>query len=274
MRTTCLVLLALAACTPAADRPAPPATPAKAPPPPPAVIATDTAIAVRRCVTPASCASVSLRLPRLRVAAGVASADSAALVPVLAALEDSVRALAGVPAGRAPAAHVDALATRLHRDLRAHLRQSPDWGGGYLREVTARVVWASSRVLTVEVEDTGFTGGAHGQYEASLQSFDLRTGARIPVTAVIADTAAIVPMLEAGFARAKADSGGTPPPLAELLYAEVKRLPVAGQVGITGEGVRFLYNPYEVASWAVGRTDVLLTWAQLGARADRVRWGG
>jgi hypothetical protein len=238
------------------------------------VVATDTVHAVQRCVTAASCASVSLRLPRLRLAPGVASADSAALAPVLAALQDSVRALAGVPAGRAPSAHVDAVATRLHRDLRAHLRQSPDWGGGYLREVTARVVWASSRVLTVEVEDTGFTGGAHGQYEASLQSFDLRTGARIPVTAVIADTAGIVPLLEAGFAQAKADSGGAPPPLAELLYAEVKRLPVAGQVGITGEGVRFLYNPYEVASWAVGRTDVLLTWAQLGARADRVRWGG
>jgi hypothetical protein len=274
MRVALLVLVAVAGCAPTADRSAPPATPGKAPPPPPppAVVATDTAIAVERCVTPASCASVRLRLPRLRVAAGVASGDSAALAQVLAALEDSIRTLAGVPAGRAPAAHVDAVATRLHRDLRAHLRQSPDWGGGYLREVTARVVWASAQVLTVEVEETGFTGGAHGQYEAALRSYDVRTGAVIPVTAVVADTAALVPLLEAGFARAKADSGGAPPPLAELLYPEVKRLPVPVNAGLVETGVRFLYNPYDVASWAVGRTDVLLTWAQLGV--DPRRWGG
>jgi len=272
--------VAAAACTPPAERPGGDSTaaavprPAEAPPSPPAVAAVDSAVTVKRCVTATSCATATFRLPWLRVAPGVASGDSAALAAMAAALEDSVRALAGIPAGRSVAAHAEAVATRLHRDLRAHLRQSPDWGGGYLREVTARVVWASARVLTVEVEDTGFTGGAHGQYEAVLRSYDLRTGARIPVTAVIADTAGLVPLLEAGFAQAKADSGGAPPPLAELLYPEVTRLPVAGQVGITGEGVRFLYNPYEVASWAVGRTDVLLTWAQLGARADRVRWGG
>jgi hypothetical protein len=42
--------------------------------------------------------------------------------------------------------------------------------------------------------------------------------------------------------------------------------------GIVREGIRFLYNPYDVASWAVGRTDVLLTWEQLGALAERTRW--
>jgi hypothetical protein len=38
---------------------------------------------------------------------------------------------------------------------------------------------------------------------------------------MVRDTAALVPMLEAGFARAKADSGAAPPPLHELLYPEV-----------------------------------------------------
>jgi hypothetical protein len=218
------------------------------------------------------CATVSLTVPLLRVVPAAAAADSGAVAAALARLQDSVWALAGVPTGRAPQAHVEAVAARLRRELRDRLRVSPDWNSGYLDEVTVRVVWASARVLTLEAEATGFTGGAHGQYEAVLRSYDVRTGAVIPVTAVVADTAALVPLLEAGFARAKADSGGAPPPLAELLYPEVKRLPLAFNRGLVPEGVQFLYNPYEVASWAVGRTDVVLTWEQLGA--DPRRWGG
>jgi hypothetical protein len=51
-------------------------------------------------------------------------------------------------------------------------------------------------------------------------------------------------------------------------------LPVPVHFGIVADGVQFLYNPYDVASWAVGRTDVLLTWEQLSGTADRTRWGG
>jgi hypothetical protein len=42
--------------------------------------------------------------------------------------------------------------------------------------------------------------------------------------------------------------------------------------GVVADGVQFLYNPYDVASWAVGRTDVLLTWQELSGKADRTRW--
>lgn len=270
------VVLAVAACTAPAERPATPAGEVVVVPPPPViarVVGVDS-VTARRCVTDSSCAEATVVLPRLAVAPDATGADSAALAPVLAALGDTLRTLAGVPAGRALSAHVDAVVARLHRDLRAQRRLSPDWEGGYLHAVTARVAWASARVLTVEVEATAFTGGAHGQYEATLRSYDLRTGAAIPVTAMVADTAALVPLLEAGFVRAKAEDPAAPPPLRELLFAEVQRLPVPGNAGIVAEGVRFLYNPYDVAPWAVGRTDVVLTWAQLGARADRKRWGG
>jgi len=271
-RALLVVAAALAtACAPAPERPAPAADPP--PPPPPAVVAfRDTTLTARPCLKADVCATVSLTVPLLRLVPAAAGADSVAVAAALARLQDTVWALAGVPTGRAPQAHVDRQGARRLRELRDRLRLSPDWDTGYLDEVTVRVVWASARVLTVEAVATGYTGGAHGQYEAVLRSYDVRTGAVIPVTAVVADTAALVPLLEAGFARAKADSGGAPPPLAELLYPEVKRLPLAFNRGLVPEGVRFLYNPYEVASWAVGRTDVVLTWAQLGV--DPRRWGG
>ena len=232
----------------------------------------DTTLTATRCVTKSSCATVTLTLPRIALRAGLTPTDSTALAVVVHALDDSIRTLAGVSLGAPLQTHVDQQRDRLFDELKAEGRRVTDWGMGFSHETVVRVLWQSARVLTLELETTSFTGGAHGDYAATLRSYDLTTGAPIPVTAMVRDTAALVPMLEAGFVRAKTDSGAAPPALSELLFAEVKRLPVPVHAGIVREGIRFLYNPYDVASWAVGRTDVLLTWEQLGALAERTRW--
>lgn len=255
-----------------AERQGPDLVSAVAAPPPLAVV--DTTLSATRCVVPSSCATVSLTLPRLAIRSGLPTADSAALAPVVRALGDSLHALAGLPPGGSLQGSVDQARDRLFGELRAAGRRITDWGMGFSSQTTVQVRWQSARVLTVELEMSSFTGGAHGDYTATVRSYDLRTGAPIPVTAMVRDTAELVPLLEAGFARAKADSGAAPPPLHELLYPEVKRLPVPVHAGIVADGIRFLYNPYEVASWAVGRTDVLLSWEQLGALAVRTQWGG
>jgi hypothetical protein len=41
---------------------------------------------------------------------------------------------------------------------------------------------------------------------------------------------------------------------------------------VVPEGVRFIYNPYEIAAYALGQTDITLTWAQLGSLADQKKW--
>lgn len=41
---------------------------------------------------------------------------------------------------------------------------------------------------------------------------------------------------------------------------------------VTTEGVEFYYNPYEVAAYVFGPTDILFTWEQLGRLADKARW--
>ena len=269
------MLLCLTACAGQAERPAAERTPASAAsPPPPVIRVADTTVTARRCVTAASCAEVTLAVPRLSVLPLAEATDSTALAAVVASLGDSLRLLTGLQPGQPLQQRADSLVVRLERELRQKRRAVPQWDGGFSRDLRVRVLWHSPAVLTVEVVESAFTGGAHGDYEASLRSYDLRTGHRIAITAVIPDTAAIVPLLEQGFARAKADSGASPPPLATLLFPEVQRLPVPVHFGVVADGVQFLYNPYDVASWAVGRTDVLLTWEQLSGKADRTRWSG
>lgn len=269
------LLLCLTACADRAERPAAARTPVSvASPAPPPLDVADTTVTAQRCVTASSCAEVTLAMPRLLVRPATNASDSTALAAVVASLGDSLRLLTGLQPGQSLQQRADLLVVQLERALRRQRRAVPQWDGGFSRDIRARVLWQSPAVLTVEVVESAFTGGAHGSYEASLRSYDLRTGHRIPITAVIPDTAAIVPLLEQGFARAKADPGASPPPLATLLFPEVQRLPVPVHFGIVADGVQFLYNPYDVASWAVGRTDVLLTWEQLSGKADRTRWRG
>ena len=273
--TALTMLLCLTACADQTKRPAAERTPASAAShPPPLIRVADTTVTAQRCVTASSCAEVMLAMPRLSVLPVAEATDSTALAAVVASLGDSLRLLTGLQPGELLQQRADSLVVRLERELRRKRRAVPQWDGGFSRDVRVRVLWQSSVVLTVEVVESAFTGGAHGDYEASLRSYDLRTGHRIPITAVIPDTAAIVPLLEQEFARAKADPGASPPPLATLLFPEVRRLPVSVHFGIVADGVQFLYNPYDVASWAVGRTDVLLTWEQLSGKADRTRWSG
>ncbi len=267
---TLAILLCLTACAGPAERmPAAAASPTL-----PTILVADTTVTARRCVADSSCAEVTLTMPRLSVLPAGDVTDSTALVAVVASLGDSLRLLAGLPPGQPLQQRADSLAVQLERALRRQRRAVPKWDGSFSRDIRVRVLWQSPAVLTVEVVESAFTGGAHGDYEASLRSYDLRTGHRLAITAVISDTAAIVPLLETGFVRAKADSGASPPPLASLLFPSVQRLPVPMHFGIVADGVQFLYNPYDVASWAVGRTDVLLTWEQLSGQTDRTRWIG
>ena len=269
-----MLMLALAggACAVPSERPAR-ADGSSVPAEPPLMVG-DTTLTATQCVVPSSCATVSVTLPRLAMRPGLPPSDSAVLARIVRALGDSLHTLADLPLGEPLQVSFDRQRDRLFRELRAAGRRVSDWGMGFSSQTTVRVQWQSAHVLTVELERSSFTGGAHGDYAATLRSYDLRSGAPIPVTAIVTDTAALVPMLEAGFVRAKADSGAAPPPLSDLLFPEVKRLPVPVHAGLVREGIRFLYNPYDVASWAVGRTDVLLTWEQLGVLADRSKWGG
>jgi hypothetical protein len=117
-----------------------------------------------------------------------------------------------------------------------------------------------------------FTGGAHGNYGSALNSFLLDSGKSVWLTDIVSDTAALRPMLEAGFVAAKNAEGGEPSTLEDLLFPESMPLPLPVQWCVVKEGLRVTYNPYEVAPYAVGQTDIVLSWEQLGKLADKSKW--
>jgi hypothetical protein len=236
--------------------------------------ATATAVSVsevnkkaRQCAHDSVCAEVSLVMPQLAGGANPAA---------IAAVNDSLRALAAAALEVSPALSLDqAFDTskfRLFSDLTEHLKLNPDWPGSYAREVRGKTLWQSPRFASFQTESYSFTGGAHGSFAASLGTYDLSTGQSVGLTEVVRDTAALVPMLETAFVDLKKEGSSEPMKLSDLLFPEFKNLPVSTNFCLVQEGVRFFYNPYEVAAWAIGSTEITLTWEQLGALSDKKKW--
>ncbi len=228
---------------------------------------TEAKLKAKDCVRDSTCAEISLVLPQLSGGANPAA---------IAAINDSLRAQAAAALEANPKLPLeqafDSSMLDLFNGLKEQLKMAPDWPGSYSREVTGYALWQSPRYASFRTEMYSFTGGAHGSYAGVLSTYDLSTGKSVPLTDVVRDTAALVPMLEKGFVEAKKEGVTDTLKLSDLLFEEFKKLPVSTNFCVVKEGVRFFYNPYEVASWAMGSTEITLTWEQLGALADRKKW--
>ncbi len=149
--------------------------------------------------------------------------------------------------------------------------ENPGRPGGYTTEITNKIPLLNPKVVTIEMDGYSFMGGAHPNPFALLVSYELAKGAKpLAVTDLVSDTNAVRPILEKAYKLTKGLKETDP--LNDVVYSETKQLPMPANVGVTAEGIRFYYNAYEVAPYAVGVGDVLLTWEQLGTLADKAKW--
>lgn len=142
---------------------------------------------------------------------------------------------------------------------------------GYSTEIKDKVPLMNSKIVTIEMSGYSFTGGAHPYSFCLLVSYDLKNGAKpLQISDLVRDTNAVRPLLERAYKLSKGlqetDS------LADVVYSEITQLPMPMNVGISPEGIRFYYNAYEVGPYAVGVSDILLTWQELGNLSDKNKW--
>lgn len=153
------------------------------------------------------------------------------------------------------------------------LKDNPDLIMGFSTEITDTVSFMNSKVVTIQMDGYSFTGGAHPSPFGLLVSYDLTKGAKpLEITDLVSDTNAVRPALEKAYKVSKGLKETDP--LGDMVYTEIKQMPMPTNVGVAAEGIRFFYSAYEIAPYAVGASDVLLTWEQLGGLADRGKWIG
>lgn len=258
----CAIALAvwIPACAPA-ERAAPRGAPAAAP-----VLETiRTQRTLEDCPEQlAPCASISLEYLEVRGGSdGLRAAVEAFLdTTVFAAIDES--------GGHAGAAGADTLMRHFLDGYRDFVRSFPEAPGSWSIRRTARAVWNDRGVVSLEFVEESYTGGAHPNTETKLISLDAADGRRL----LLGD------LLEAGHDRDLVAAGerafraahGLAPGddlVAAGFWFEDGRFSLTDNFALTADGLRFHYNAYEIAPYAMGPTDMTLPRASLTAWARR-----
>ncbi|MFP5286682.1 MAG: DUF3298 domain-containing protein [Thermoanaerobaculia bacterium] len=199
-----------------------------------------------------ACASVSLTYPEI-TAAPTGEAKRA--------LNRFVREIVLAPAiGEEPAATPEALAEEVLEEAERFRREVPDAPGGWALERTVKVVHHTPRVVSLEAAEYVFLGGAHPNSTVTYASFDPATGRRLALEDLI------LPGMEERLRE-----------IAEKRFREAREIPPERDLAEEGfefeggafalndnfavleSGLVFYYNPYEIAAYVMGPTEVKLS---------------
>ncbi len=136
----------------------------------------------------------------------------------------------------------------------------------YENQTAAHVLYQQGNLLSLGFFSYDYSGGAHGSYGTTGASYDLRTGRRLRYADIFKSSAAAqLPTLlnqavrqlfniQPGKPLDNLDSGG---PLS------VPVMPVTHNVFLTSGGAVFIYQPYEIASYAQGEIRIFLPLSEL-----------
>lgn len=133
----------------------------------------------------------------------------------------------------------------------------------YEEQTSTQVLYQDNNLLSLGFFTYSYSGGAHGMNATTGASYDLRSGRRLRYDDIFLPTAQ--GRLPALLAQAVRPLVGLQPgqPLDKTLL--VAKMLVTRNVLLTAGGVEFIYQPYEIASYAQGEVRVFLPLAQVRA---------
>ncbi|MFI5200752.1 MAG: DUF3298 domain-containing protein [Candidatus Kapaibacterium sp.] len=130
------------------------------------------------------------------------------------------------------------------------------WSSG----TTMDVLYNEDDILSLQLDEGGFTGGAHDWRNFDLHTLDVRNRKVLALSDITTADSAI---MERALAKAfrKQYHHGPDQELSEMLFEDY--LPANNNFYITPGGISFVYSQYEVASWAEGPIEVFVPFSAL-----------
>lgn len=223
--------------------------------------------------TPDGCGRISLTWTEITDAPAGVARDALNRWAHMALLDPPL----GEDAGESP----DALADDFIAQYERFRRDDPGSPGGWFVERTVEIVHRDDHVVSFRDVESSFTGGAHPNRTETWRTLYLTTGQPLTLDDLlltggheelrrIAETRfrqvrGLEPdedLREAGFWFGAHGSSGDE---GEITFE------LSHDFAVTGDGLRFHYNPYQIAPYSVGPTTVDIPRSQLD---DVVQWPG
>ncbi|MCO6487155.1 MAG: DUF3298 domain-containing protein [Phaeodactylibacter sp.] len=156
---------------------------------------------------------------------------------------------------------LDAIADDFLEEYEAVMSEAGEQEGSWSVELEGSVLYQSGRLAAVRLGTFSYAGGAHPNSFEYLLNFDARTGKVLRLPDLVRDTARLKELAELAFRQAR--ELGPDENLSEAGFFWEGPFALPENYAMTEEGLYFVYNPYEVAAYAMGPTEFTLSREEL-----------
>ncbi|WP_300598733.1 DUF3298 and DUF4163 domain-containing protein [Niabella sp.] len=130
----------------------------------------------------------------------------------------------------------------------------------YDQQISSNLIYNNNGYAVLSVGNYAYTGGAHGIYGQTMLCLDMQQQKELLLGDVLRiDPATLQPILERHLRARYKIAADTP--LTDILFDE--RLALTDNFYFTPKGIGFIYQPYEVAAYALGLIDIWVPYTDL-----------
>jgi len=154
-----------------------------------------------------------------------------------------------------PASSIKDAATGFIETYRLENAEFPDMAAEYFVEVTVTESFNTADLLSLELRNYLYTGGAHGYGSVIFKNYDPQTGLEWKLQDLVKDEAEFFAMAEQKF-RKEHDIRANKPINSTGFWFENDQFSLPETIGFTKKNLILHYNQYEIASYAAGPIEV------------------
>jgi hypothetical protein len=125
-------------------------------------------------------------------------------------------------------------------------------------KIDGKVTYENAEFITIELDAYLFTGGAHGYISKQLLNFDKNKGVQLENWELFKDAEDFRAFAEEKFRQSEQIPNDKSINYTGFMFEE-DAFYLPENIGFTKDGLKLLYNPYEVASYADGPIELILT---------------
>lgn len=160
-----------------------------------------------------------------------------------------------------PEITVSNLVDDFFEEYKTFLDDFPDFEMPWNIEIHGKLLFQSNQIISIELEEYSYTGGAHPNYNITLLNFDLISGETIQLDDVIKDREKLKMIASEKFRKARNIKKGHSFESAGFLFGDSFTLPA--NFALTEEGLYLFYNPYEVGAYVLGPTAFTIPYQEI-----------
>ncbi|MDF0715027.1 DUF3298 and DUF4163 domain-containing protein [Muricauda sp. 334s03] len=135
-------------------------------------------------------------------------------------------------------------------------------------EIDGKVIYEDGNIITILMNSYSFTGGAHGYASTSYLNFDKKQGTELDNWDLFDDLEGFEEYAEAKFReQEKIPQDANINDTGFMFESDSFHLP--NNIGYTTEGLKLVYNQYEVASYADGPIELILPYQEINPYLKR-----